>query len=134
MGNIITAIKDRRFPKNDIFNIGKYCSFNPFNTLEPDQFDLTGIITEDSRHPPGALFPDNPDIADCSQKLNIGNIRLDLAYLKDTAPVNIAKRIIADQVAKSMDTQFRSKQFSSFGTHSFQEFHGCFQVFSCHFA
>ena len=127
MRKIIPPVEQGRLAKYDPFAAGFKFILNPIYSLEPQQFNRTGIIAQSHDQPRTSALPDKLHIRNLSANLKVNIFGINLTYRRKPAAIHMPERVIGDQVVICADTRFFPKQFSPLGANSFQEFYRCLQ-------
>ena len=120
MGHVQPVFKRVHAAKNhDIFAHRKPL-LNPAQPLEPHQLEFVGPVDESGGQPFFGSCADGLHACQQSPNLNLSRARLQVANAEHHAAVDVAVRVVRQQIAKRAQSQVARKGFGPQRTDSFQ--------------
>ena len=124
MRDTVLTIEIIGLAKDDVLGVRLDRALDPLCSLEPYQLDLASIVYKARYKPPATACALHVKVVDLAPKLDVLGIKIDITDLMDHGPVDIAERVIVNEIAIGADMELLAHQFSPLRAYAFQVFDG----------
>ena len=127
VADVPAVVKKGGLPENGDVAVALFQHvLNPFDAVEPHQFDGAGAVGELCRKPFGALFAQDLVAGDIALEEHVVAFRLDVADLIDGGFVHVPEGEVVEQVVVGEDAELATEHLGPLRADAFQVLNRCF--------